>query len=420
MGKIKNFFHHKSIKITFIIYMLICIFSALLLSLFFSSLCQFGQSVIYQKYNNQYNTFSHKYKTELNLLKTEDKKIDGTLYYNTVDITSFFTPFETSIYNIMEFFTLAFYPICFILCVAITSILFYKKQLQKPFEILDNAADNISKNNLDFKIVYNNQNELGRLCLSFEKMRATLQENHIEMWRQMEERKRLNAAFSHDLRTPLTVLKGQSEMLIKYTPQMSTQKIVSIAEMMQRHIVRLESYVNTMNDLQRLEDIEINKASINIDEAVKQMYSTGISICQNKNYQACQTLSKKFTFSDYISEERKEIIVDFSMIMRVYENLLSNAIRFAKENIFVTVKIKNDDLYLIVSDDGNGFTNTELSNATKPFYKSVYEKDNNHFGMGLNICKILCEKHGGSLILKNNDGAIITAIIKQSNTSTTI
>ena len=75
------------------------------------------------------------------MLKTEDKKIDGTLYYNTVDITSFFTPFETSIYNIMEFFTLAFYPICFILCVAITSILFYKKQLQKPFEILDNAAE---------------------------------------------------------------------------------------------------------------------------------------------------------------------------------------------------------------------------------------------------------------------------------------
>ena len=101
MGKIKKFFHHKSIKITFTIYMLICIFSALLLSLFFSGLCQFGQSVIYQKYNNQYNTFSCRYKTELNFLKTVDKKIDGILYYNTVDITSFFTPFETSIYNIM-------------------------------------------------------------------------------------------------------------------------------------------------------------------------------------------------------------------------------------------------------------------------------------------------------------------------------
>lgn len=102
MGKIKNFFHHKSIKISFIIYMLICIFSALLLFLFFSGLCQFGQSVIYRKYDNQYNTFSHRYKTELNFLKTEDEKIDSTLYYNTVDITSFFTPFETSIYNIME------------------------------------------------------------------------------------------------------------------------------------------------------------------------------------------------------------------------------------------------------------------------------------------------------------------------------
>lgn len=405
MGKIKNFFHHKSIKISFTIYMLICIFSALLLSLLFSNLCQFGQSIIYKKYENKYGISNYMYRTEINFLKIEDKKIDDTLYLTTVDITSFFTPFEKSIYNIMGFFAFAFYPICFILCIAITSILFYKKQLQKPFEILDNATDNISKNNLDFKIVYNNQNELGRLCLSFEKMRAILQENYIEMWRQIEERKRLNAAFAHDLRTPLTVLKGQGDMLIKYAPQMSTEKIISTAEMMQRHIIRLETYVNTMNDLQRLEDIEINKTSVIVDEAIRQIRSTGISLCQHK----------KFTFSNYISKDKKEMTVDFSIIMRVYENLLANAIRFAKENIFVSVNIKNDNLYLIVCDDGNGFTNTELSNATKPFYKSIYEKDNNHFGMGLNICKILCEKHGGSLILKNDNGAEITAIFKQSN-----
>lgn len=386
--------------------MLICIFSALLLSLFFSNLCQFGQSLIYKKYINKLEISNYEYKTQINFRQTEEERINGTLYYNTTDITSYFTPFEDFIDNIFSFFIWAVYPICFILCIVITSILFYKKQLQIPFEILDKAADNISKNNLDFTIVYKNQNELGRLCLSFEKMRATLQENHIEMWRQIEERKRLNAAFAHDLRTPLTVLKGQSEMLIKYTPQMSTQKVLSTAKMMQRHIVRLEAYVNTMNDLQRLEDIEINKASINIDEIIKQMRSIGLSICQDK----------KFIFRDCISKEAQQIIVDFSIIIRVYENLLSNAIRFAKETIFVTVKIKNDNLYLIVSDDGNGFTNTELSNATKPFYKSVYEKDNSHFGMGLNICKILCEKHGGSLILKNNNGATITAIFKQSNT----
>ena len=71
----------------------------------------------------------------------------------------------------------------------------------------------ISNNNLDFSIKYDSKDELGELCSSFETMRFTLANNFSEMWRQMEERKQLNAAFAHDLRTPLTVLKGYNEIL---------------------------------------------------------------------------------------------------------------------------------------------------------------------------------------------------------------
>lgn len=71
----------------------------------------------------------------------------------------------------------------------------------------------ISNNNLNFSIKYDSKDELGELCSSFETMRFTLANNFSEMWRQMEERKQLNAAFAHDLRTPLTVLKGYNEIL---------------------------------------------------------------------------------------------------------------------------------------------------------------------------------------------------------------
>lgn len=111
------------------------------------------------------------------------------------------------------------YLICFIFCIAVTSVLFYKRQLQEPITILDHAAGKIAENNLDFKIIYDKEDELGKLCVSFEKMRQALQESNEEMWRQMEERKRLNAAFAHDLRTPLTVLKGQVELLRKYAAE---------------------------------------------------------------------------------------------------------------------------------------------------------------------------------------------------------
>lgn len=71
--------------------------------------------------------------------------------------------------------------------------------------------DTNGQNNRVFQKKVDKEDELGKLCASFEKMRQALQESNDEMWRQMEERNRLNAAFSHDLRTPLTVLKGQSE-----------------------------------------------------------------------------------------------------------------------------------------------------------------------------------------------------------------
>lgn len=399
MGKMRNFFHRRSIRTSFTIYMLVCILSAVLLSLLLSGICQFGQARIYEKYEIQYENSG--YWTEVNFHE-ETETIDGLngrFRYYTRDITSLFTPVEGLIYNFLGIMSVVFWPVFFGICIGITSLLFYKGQIQEPLEILDRAADNIADNNLDFKIVYDSQNELGKLCSSFEKMRAALQNNNIEMWRQIEERKRLNTAFAHDLRTPLTVLKGQSEMLIKYSPQMPDQKVISTAEMMQRHITRLEAYVDTMNDLQRLEDIEVDKRITAVSDVIEQMHSTGISVCRGK----------EFIFNN-LTAGISEVNLDFGIVMRVYENLLSNAFRFAENTIRVFAEVKGNCFQFTVSDDGSGFTDKDLLNAVKPFYKAGNETDNKHFGMGLNICKILCEKHGGHLELKNDGGAVVLAV----------
>ena len=154
--------------------------------------------------------------------------------------------------------------------------------MQKPLAILDHAAGQIAANNLYFKVAYDKEDELGKLCASFEKMRQALQESNEEMWRQIEERKRLNAAFSHDLRTPLTVLKGQSELLRQYAPKMTAEKVSDTSEMMHRHIVRLEEYVQTMGELQRLEDIEIVRQSVPMNGVCRQFRETGEAVCNGK------------------------------------------------------------------------------------------------------------------------------------------
>lgn len=392
MDKIRRFFYRRSIKTIFVWYMLGCILAAIFLSLFFSEVCKFVQSQIYDKYQIIYED-SHKE------IEVEKGHVIG---YFTRDLRSYFTPFEQKLDDAMGFFSIAVFPICFVLCIMATSILFYRRQLQKPLAILAHAAGQIADNNLDFKVTYDKEDEMGKLCTSFEKMRQALQESNEEMWRQMEERKRLNAAFSHDLRTPLTVLKGQSELLQQYAPKMSAEKVSSTSEMMHRHIVRLESYVQTMGELQRLEDIAIIRQPIGMDILCEQILQTGKAVCLNKEF-SCE----------YMEDENIILQVDAAVVQRVFENLLANAVRFSKDKIMASVESYEGYLYLTLSDDGVGFAEKDLENATKPFYKTARETDNEHFGMGLNICKILCEKHGGYIRLGNREGAVVTAAFKQ-------
>ena len=243
-------------------------------------------------------------------------------------------------------------PLWSLLCVVVCGIIFYHRKIEKPIGVLLEASENISNNQLDFSVEVPEKNELGDLCLSFEKMRIALRDNNLEMWRQVEERKRLNAAFAHDLRTPLTVLKGQTEMLVKYAPKMSEEKIISTAEMMGRHITRLEAYVNTMNELQRLEDVEIKKESVAIKDIEKQMRITGTTVCTKK----------EFVFRQNIPNTQN-VTIDISVVMQVYENLLSNALRYADTKIEVHID-KQDSLFVLaIADDGTGFTSKDLSNA---------------------------------------------------------
>lgn len=395
MGKIKKQLKSKTLKTSFARYIIVCILGALLISSLLSNLCQFGQSLLYEKYQDEYRNYAYE-------LRLNSNVGDSVLIY-TESITNIFTPVERVIYNTLGFFSIGVYPLCFMLSIMITSILFYKRELQTPLAILNDATDHIAENDLDFKISYDKEDELGKLCSSFEKMRLALQDNTLEMLRQMEERKRLNVAFAHDLRTPLTVLKGQCEMLVKYTPKMTEEKIVSTAEMMERHIARLEAYVTTMNDLQRLEDIEILREQVTIDKLVNQMNVTGASVCGKK----------ELIFKNEISSV-SPMELDVSVIMQVYENLLANAVRYANNKVMITISLQKDYFILTVIDDGNGFTAKDLSSATKPFYKAEKETNHEHFGMGLNICKILCEKHGGYLNLSNEHGAKVVVAFKSN------
>ena len=279
-------------------------------------------------------------------------------------------------------------------CVVIIagSYIFYRFKLFAPLKALTEGIEQIAVDNLDFSVQYDAEDELGALCRSFERMKNELQKNFKRIWRMTEERRKLNAAFAHDLRTPLTVLQGYTDFLDEYIPfpEKEDTKLLETNRMMAYYIKRLEDYVEVMNTIQKLEDTPVKMQTVPIDSFMK-MLDDNIKLTAKEYGKDISVINET---------ELQEVRGDISLIFRVLENVMKNACRYAENEIFVHLYEQDHLLYFEVIDDGAGFRPEALEQALKPFYTSGLS-GTSHFGLGLNICKILCEKHGGSITISN-------------------
>ena len=279
---------------------------------------------------------------------------------------------------------------------------YYRKKLREPITQLQNGVERIQEDNLDFHIEYDGDDELGRLCCSMEKMRRELRQKHKALWESLEQRKLLNASVSHDLRTPITVLKGYLDYLEKNIPQdkLTEDMLFDTVSSMQGAVNRLELYVESVRDIEKIENIEIEKRSENVRLLLYELRSNVRQLAGDK----------EIIISNDITVDK--IQIDKGVFFRILENLLQNALRYAEKQVSINLSHKKDFLILTVKDDGKGFSAADLEKATTVFYSN--DKEKQHFGIGLSVCKILCEKHGGLLYVGNQKekGACVTAKLK--------
>lgn len=311
----------------------------------------------------------------------------------------------------------------FVIAMLVTASLFYRLKLEESLEILTKGAARIMENDLDFEIEAGSDDELGQLCSAFETMRQSLLKNNRELWRQTEERKRLNAAFAHDLRNPLTVLKGSVNMARQCCGEANLVQREAVGEctgmldLLTENLLRIESYtdrieryVEIMSQVGKLEEIVADRVPVEWDKLVKDMESAmGFVVSDNG-----KQLDFSATGAD--ASQRECILLDQNMLFQIAENLVSNAIRFAMRQITVRLVYEKNMLSLEVADDGSGFPEELLKQGVKPFQKGGEE--NGHFGMGLYICDLLCRKHGGSLTIQNlSSGACVCVAMNVSDRS---
>ncbi|WP_259455859.1 ATP-binding protein [Bacillus sp. PK3_68] len=170
---------------------------------------------------------------------------------------------------------------------------------------------------------------------------------------------------------------------------------------MKVHILRLESYVEAMNSIQKLEEIPVHKQEVEMDALIPLIediarHVTGQS---GKTFGSCQ------------AAHSAKIFVDINLVMQVFENMIANGVRYAFSKVNTHYAVSNSHFLITVTDDGSGFTDVDLSKAVLPFYCGEALDGSEHHGLGLYICKVLCEKHQGSLYVENDTdgGGKVTA-----------
>ena len=388
MDKIKRPKLNLSLRKSLILYIVIFVILALILSISTNYICESTVASIQESYPPS----GEKYY----LTNEQGERLGEGTYIGNEPVT--FSEKDERVITLLKMFPVVATPVYSALCILAAVLLFYKNKLRIPLIELRLASEKISNNDLGFSIEYNSKDELGQLCNSFETMRATLANNFSEMWRQVEDRKQLNAAFAHDLRTPLTVLKGYNEML-QASDNSQTRET---AATMGKHISRMENYVSSMSNIRRMEDTQPEYKLIGLQPLVSSLYDSAKIIC-TKN-------GKELILQNDISV--LQLSLDSAFISQVCNNLISNAVRYARTLVTISFTLHDNGLLLSVSDDGNGFDKDSLQKAANPYFTGE-SNHSEHFGLGLYICKLLCEHHNGYLKIENTaTGANVSAYFK--------
>ena len=323
-----------------------------------------------------------------------------------------YVPTTGPAYQAINLLIIVMVPIVFGVCFILASHAFYKRKLQRPIQAMDEAARRIAEGDLSVSMpapCAGSKSELDRLCASFETMRDALERNNKAMWRMAENRRKVNAAFAHDLRTPLTVLKGRAEMLSTFAPEglVDAEQLGEASSAMTRQTERLQRYVESMKDLVDMDECSVapHAGNVGVWFVRAAAEASDLAHAAGKDFEAKAKGLPRFASFDDIA------------LSRVVENILSNALRYAGSKVSLACEWDEGVLTVRVSDDGPGFADDALAHGCEPFWREASEKrreDSVHFGLGLNICAELCEKHGGGVKLSNAEsgGAVVEAFVE--------
>lgn len=270
-----------------------------------------------------------------------------------------------------------------------------------PLAILQRAARNIKEGNLDFEMKIETDDEFGQLCQDFEAMRLRLKANAEEKIAYDRENKELISNISHDLKTPITAIKGYVEGIM--------DGVADTPEKMDRYIKTIYNKANEMdlliNELTLYSKIDTNRIPYNFTTIAAKQY---FGDCADDLALELDAKGVEFKYRSYVDMDFK-VIVDPEQLRRVINNIVTNSLKYMdkpKGKINMSLKDVGDFIQIELGDNGKGIAAKDLPYIFDRFYRTDASRNSSKggSGIGLSIVKKIVEEHGGKIWATSEDG----------------
>lgn len=263
----------------------------------------------------------------------------------------------------------------------------------------------IEQQDLDFKIESSGIFEVDRALYALEHLKQALRISLAEQWQADKIRQDQISALAHDLKTPLTIIRGNTELLYD-TALADDQK--ECADYIEGSVIQMQDYVETLIDMTKAkENFPFCRQNIKLSSLLQEIHTQTKGLCVVKNVR----LEWRENFNqEYIFADREQLI-------RSFINILSNAVEHTPAGGIVSFDVQEKDNAILfsITDTGNGFSPEALKRATEQFYMDDQSRNaKSHYGIGLYVANSIITQHRGQLLLSNSEkggGAQVTVRI---------
>lgn len=268
----------------------------------------------------------------------------------------------------------------------------------KPLNKIRDTTTELAKGNYEVTTQIKQSDEIGELAKSIDKLALQLDKSSKESERFQKMRQNFIANISHELRTPITVIRGSIEAICDGVIS-NPEQLKDYNEQILSDSIHLQRLVNDLIDLTKLQntDFSIDKSTINLFEIINDAVRSMKQISTKKGVKI------NFSTENAIEEDRYLFVGDYQRIRQMIIIVLDNAIKFSNENqkVDILLKKENKKYELKICDSGRGIDPENIGEIFNRYHKSNTEENKNGMGLGLAIAKEIALRHNIEIFVKS-------------------